>query len=94
MLDKENEGFKQAGDVPKDELLLMLLLMMMTTISTRKIDDGNTDTDNITLGPQCKLLVLDLPVIVTAIKVLLLLLPRSIKLWNTVHIMSSIGRIT
>ena len=67
-LDKENEGFKQAGDVTKDELLLKLLLMMMTTISTRTIDDDNTDSDNITLGPLCKLLVLDLPVIVTAIK--------------------------
>ena len=37
------------------------------------MDNDDTDTDNITLGPQCKLLVLDLPVIVTAIKVLLLL---------------------
>ena len=38
------------------------------------MDDDDIDTDNITLGPQYKLLVLNLPVIVTAIKVLLLLL--------------------
>ena len=43
------------------------------TITTRQIDDDDIDTDNITLGPQYELLVLNLPVIVTAIKVLLLL---------------------
>ena len=50
-----------------------MMMIMLMTISTRKMDNDDTDTDNITLGPQCKLLVLDLPVIVTAIKVLLLL---------------------
>ena len=45
------------------------------------MDDDDIDTDNITLGPQYKLLVLNLPVIVTAIKVLLLLLLLSLLLY-------------
>ena len=53
---------------------MLMIMMMLMTISTRKMDDDDIDTDNITLGPQYKLLVLNLPVIVTAIKVLLLLL--------------------
>ena len=51
-----------------------MIMMMLIPISTRKMDDDDIDTDNITLGPQYKLMVLNLPVIVTAIKVLLLLL--------------------
>ena len=53
---------------------MLMIMMTLMTISTRKIDDDDIDTDHITLGPQYKLLVLNLPVIVTAIKVLLLLL--------------------
>ena len=48
---------------------MLMIMMMLMTISTRKMDDDDIDTDNITLGPQYKLLVLNLPVIVTAIKV-------------------------
>ena len=50
---------------------MLMIMMMLMTITTRKMDDDDIDTDNITLGPQYKLLVLNLPVIVTAIKVLL-----------------------
>ena len=38
------------------------------------MDDDDIDTDNITLGPQYKLLVLNLPVIVTAIKVFIIII--------------------
>ena len=50
---------------------MLMIMMTLMTISTRKIHDDDIDTDNITLGPQYKLLVLNLPVIVTAIKVLM-----------------------
>ena len=46
---------------------MLMIMMMLMTISTRKMDDDDIDTDNITLGPKYKLLVLNLPVIVTAI---------------------------
>ena len=38
------------------------------------MDDDHIHTDNITLGPQYKLQVLNLPVIVTAIKMMMMMM--------------------